>query len=302
MTPPRKERLGRGLSALLGEYVGVEAPRGQVVSLPVAAIVPNPLQPRREFAPDELQELKSSIQSSGLLQPLLVRPDPEVADQYQLVAGERRFRAVSALGWETVPVTVREMDNETLLVLALVENIQRAALTPLDEAEGYRTLMESFSLSAQEVAQAVGKDRSTVANSLRLLKAPPSVRRFLEEGLLSAGHVRALLTIENPMIAADLARQAVAEGWSVRQTEERGRQGRAPRQPRSADTSRGLVGGGASLALQRLREEMEESLGTRVSIRGDSERGTIEIPFASSGELERLFALFTGREADELLG
>jgi ParB family transcriptional regulator, chromosome partitioning protein len=302
MTPPRRERLGRGLSALLGEYVGPEAPRGQVVSLPLSAIIPNPLQPRREFAPEELQELRNSIEASGLLQPLLVRPDPEVSDRYQLVAGERRFRAVTALGWDSVPVTVREMDNETLLVLALVENIQRAALSPLDEAEGYRTLMESFSLSVQQVAQAVGKDRSTVANSLRLLKAPASVRRFLEEGALSAGHVRALLTVENPVAAADLARQAVAEGWSVRQMEEQGRRGRG-----GSDTRARRAGGSsgstpASLALQRLKEELEATLGTRVAIRGESDKGVIEIPFASTGELERLFALLTGREADELLG
>lgn len=299
MSAPRRERLGRGLSALLGEYLGEDPTPGEVRSLSVSAIAPNPLQPRREFAPQELAELASSIEANGLLQPLVVRPDPEQADRFQLIAGERRFRAVSGLGWATVPAVIRAVDDETLLVLALVENLQRSALTPLDEAEGYRVLADRFGLGAADVARAVGKDRSTVANALRLLKLPPSVRRLLEAGQLSAGHARALLAVTDPGQAAELARRTVAEGWSVREVE-----GRA-RGTRGAAAARGTRRGGGSPrnpALQLLQEEFRAALATRVRIRGGSASGVIEIPYTSEADLERLFALLTGREVHDVLG
>lgn len=299
MSAPRRERLGRGLSALLGEYLGEDPTPGEVRSLSVSAIAPNPLQPRREFAPQELAELASSIEANGLLQPLVVRPDPEQADRFQLIAGERRFRAVSGLGWATVPAVIRAVDDETLLVLALVENLQRSALTPLDEAEGYRVLADRFGLGAADVARAVGKDRSTVANALRLLKLPPSVRRLLEAGQLSAGHARALLAVTDPGQAAELARRTVAEGWSVREVE-----GRA-RGTRGAAAARGTRRGAGSPrnpALQLLQEEFRAALATRVRIRGGSASGVIEIPYTSEADLERLFALLTGREVHDVLG
>ena len=193
MTPPRKDRLGRGLGALLGDYSTAEkAPAGDVRSVVISSIFPNPLQPRREFSEAELAELTSSIGENGLLQPLLVRPAGP--GRYELVAGERRLRSVQRLGWQEVPVVVRKVEDESLLVLALVENLQREELNPLEEAEGYRTLTERFGLTQEEVSRAVGKDRSTVANLLRLLKLPPSLRRLLEAGELSVGHARALLS------------------------------------------------------------------------------------------------------------
>jgi len=299
VTVPRKERLGRGLSALLGEYLGEPTAPGEVRTIPLKAISPNPLQPRQEFSPEELAELSTSIRTNGLLQPLLVRPDPATRDRFQLVAGERRFRAVTGLGWQEVTAVVREVDDETLLVLALVENIQRAALSPLDEAEGYRTLTERFGLGPAEVARAVGKDRSTVANALRLLRLPPSVRRLVEGGSLSAGHARALLTLEDTAHAADLARRAAAEGWSVREVERRARSSRGGSSRRSNAKS-GTAPHPPSLRI--LEEELCAALGTRIHLRGSASMGTIEVPFASEAELERLFALLTGREAGDVLG
>lgn len=298
MSAPKKERLGRGLGALLGDYLAPEAPppAGDVHTIPVASILPNPLQPRKEFSEAELEELVSSIRENGLLQPLLVRPSGP--DRYELVAGERRFRSIQRLGWTEAPVVVRKVDDEALLVLALVENLQRAELNPLEEAEGYRTLAERFGLSQEEIARAVGKDRSTVANLVRLLKLPPSIRRLVELGELSMGHARALLTIDDSVRAAELARQAVKEGWSVREVERRAREtaARAPARPTAPQTSRDPV-------VRALEEALRERLDTKVHIRpGKKGTGMIEIPFHSAEDFERLFALVAGREASEIVG
>src|SRR4051812_16743016 len=206
----KKDGLGRGLGALIGDYLGPErttaaaaaTPPGDVRTVPLSSIVPNPLQPRKSFSDSELAELAASIRENGLLQPLVVRPAGN--GRYELVAGERRMRSVQRLGWTEVPVLVREVEDDALLVLALVENLQREELNPLEEAEGYRTLVDRFGFTQEEIAQAVGKERSTVANLLRLLKLAPSIRRMVEAGDLSMGHARALLGIEDPVRAADL--------------------------------------------------------------------------------------------------
>ena len=296
MTTPRKDRLGRGLGALLGDYLAPEAaPSGDVRTVAVASILPNPLQPRKEFSEAELEELTSSIRENGLLQPLLVRP--AAAGRYELVAGERRFRAIQRLGWQEAPVVVRKVDDEALLVLALVENLQREELNPLEEAEGYRTLVERFGLTQDEIAVAVGKDRSTVANLIRLLKLPPSIRRLVEAGELSMGHARALLSIEDPARAAELARQAAKDGWSVRDIEKHAREG-APRtveRPTTQAASRDPV-------VRALEEALRERLATRVQIRaGKKGTGVIEVPFHGSEDFERVFALIAGREASEIV-
>src|SRR5690606_23124587 len=175
----------------------------------------NPYQPRREFPIEQLQELEASIRESGLLQPLVVRPAGRTAPtgaEWELVAGERRLRAVRRLGWTEVPVVVREMDDRTLLVLAIVENVQRADLSPLEEAEGYRQLIEEFGYTQKEVAESVGRERSTIANLLRLLNLPASVQRLVNQGSLSMGHARALLGIGDERRIADLARKAAEDG------------------------------------------------------------------------------------------
>ena len=194
-----RDRLGKGLGALLGEYLDPEVQPGEIQKLPLVAIVPNPVQPRRVFNDEELEDLTSSIRENGLLQPLVVRPAPGSADRYELIAGERRFRALTRLEWAEAPVMVREASDETLLVLALVENLQREALNPLEEAEGYEALAEKHGMKQAEIAKAVGKDRSTVANLLRLLKLPVSIRKLVEIGSLTPGHARALLTLEDPI-------------------------------------------------------------------------------------------------------
>lgn len=303
MTRSRKDRLGKGLGALLGEYLGDDAPSGEVRRVPLGAIVPNPLQPRRDFPEEELAELAESIRENGLLQPLVVRPTPGMDGRFELVAGERRLRAIRSLGWEDVAAVVREVSDETLLVLALVENLQREALNPLEEAEGYRTLAETFDLTQEEIARSVGKDRSTVANMLRLLGLPPSVRKLLESGGLSMGHARALLGMDDPVKAGELARRAVSEGWSVREVERRVR-GRKERKTGTPGSGAGTGGSGgpADPVLRGLQEELRATLGTRVRIRGGrTGRGTIEIPFGGSEEFERLFAVITGREASDVV-
>ncbi len=303
MSRTQRVRLGRGLGALLGDdalRAGRDDPG--LRTIPRARIVPNPFQPRREFDQGELDELIESIRANGLLQPLVVRQDPSGDDRYQLVAGERRLRAITYLEWERVPALVRDVDDQALLVLALVENIQRAELGPMDEAEGYRSLVDDFGLTQGEVAEAVGKSRSTVANMLRLLRLPPSVRRLLSEGELSIGHARALLSLEHPGRISDLARRAAQEGWTVRQVESRTR-----RRPESGSPSeRGRSGGPGSdrdAVIVALERALQGALGTRASVRtGDGESGEIRIPFRSADDFDRIFQIVTGESASGIVG
>ena len=212
-----ERRLGRGLESLLGPVTREAAQAsGALRELPISSIRANPLQPRTTFDEEELADLARSIEASGLLQPVVVRPRD---GGYELIAGERRWRAVQRLGWANVPAVIREVDDRTLLTLALIENLQRDDLSPIDEALGYQRLMEEFEVSAQEVARFVGRDRSTVANTVRLLKLPVSVRALVHDGSLSEGHARALLGLENPAAMEKLARDAAAAGWSVREVE-----------------------------------------------------------------------------------
>jgi len=299
MNRGKKERLGRGLGALLGDFLDDQATPdpSEVRTLPLGKIRPNPFQPRKDFSPEELEDLARSIRDNGLLQPLLVRPAPGGAGDWELVAGERRLRAVANLGWSEVPVWVREVDDQTLLVLALVENLQREALGPLEEAEGYKVLAESFGLTQSEIASAVGKDRSTVANTLRLLNLPPSVRKLVAGGDLSAGHARPLLGLDDPLRVAEIARKAAREGWSVRRVEEtvraRTNSGRAETSGRPARIDP---------VLKALEEELRKVLGTRVVLRRARRgKGVIEIPFLDVQDFERIFALLAGKEASEVL-
>ncbi len=300
----KSDRLGRGLGALLGDYMETTqaAPEDTEATsgLPVRAIAPNPFQPRRTFDPDELGELASSIKANGLLQPILVRRSAS-GRSYELVAGERRLRAVKQLGWTEVPALVREVDDRTLLVLALVENLQREALGPLEEADGYHELRETFGYTQQEVADAVGKSRSAVANMLRLRRLPPSVRRMLVAGDLAMGHARALLAVDDPLKAADLAREAVAGGWSVRETERKVREGlKGPEDsPQAAESESAKE---PDPAVDALADALSDHLGTRVAVqwRGQG-RGTIRVVFQSARDLERVFAAMTGKDAAAVL-
>jgi ParB family chromosome partitioning protein len=296
----KRDRLGKGLGALLGEYLGEEGvPQAGVSArmLPVSGIAPNPYQPRREFSEEDLADLTASLRENGLLQPIVVRPAPAgVAAKWELVAGERRWRASMRLGWKEIPAVVREVDDRTLLVLALVENLQRAQLSALEEAEGYHRLAEEFSLTQQQVADVVGKDRSTVANALRLLHLPASVRQLMREGKLSAGHARALLGLENDRRIADVARQAADEQWSVREVEahvKRARQPTRAAQPREKSRES---------TERMLEEELQRVFGTDVRIRRSrGDRGRIEIPFFSAEDFERIFELIAGQSATDVV-
>jgi len=300
----RGDRLGRGLGALLGDYMQDPVAAGSEpdapTAVPVRAVAANPFQPRRQFRAAELSELAASIRVNGLLQPVLVRRTPS-GRTYQLVAGERRLRAVKLLGWTEIPAQVREVDDRTLLVLALVENIQREDLGPLEEAKAYGILRDTFGYGQREVAEAVGKSRSTVANMLRLLTLPPSVRRLPAAGALSMGHGRAILAVDAPVKAADLARQAVAESWSVRETERRVRELASGGESPAREASDGAKARDPAIGV--LEEALSDHLDARVGIqwRGRG-NGAIRISFRGARELERVFAAVTGKEAAEIVG
>jgi len=296
----KKSRLGKGLGALLGEYLPEETTSAEGYRVvPIGEITANPFQPRREFAADQLAELEASIRENGLLQPLVVRPaagaGPSAA-RWELVAGERRLRVVRRLGWTEVPVLVREMDDRTLLVLAIVENVQRADLTPLEEAEGYRQLIEDFGYTQKEVADSVGRERSTVANLLRLLQLPASVQRLVANGSLSMGHARAILGMGEERLMADLARRAAAEGLSVRVVEDLVR---AARSPKIKEQERPLPRGDAHV--RHLEVELQRQLGTDVRIQiSRGKGGRIEIPFYGADDFERITEILLGTEASRL--
>ena len=296
-SPLKKARLGKGLGALLGEYMD-DTPRGEPQLIDVKAIGPNPQQPRKAFSDDELAELAQSIEENGLLQPLLLRPAPKAPGKYELVAGERRLRAVRMLGWKAVPAVTREVDDDTLLVLALVENLQREALNPLEEAEGYQILMDKHGLSHAGIGRSVGKSRSTVANMVRLLQLPASVRKFVEAGSLTSGHARALLALDDQKEMVELARKAVEESWSVREMERHA----GVNSVRKTKKSKNRAFRPRDLVTQALEEDLRAALATKASVRlrrGGS--GVIEVPFRDHEDFERVFHLITGREVSEVV-
>jgi ParB family chromosome partitioning protein len=260
-------------------------------------IRPNPFQPRKEFKEEDLAQLQASIEATGLLQPVTVRA---VADHFELVAGERRLRAVTRLGWTKVPAIVKDYDDRALLTLALVENLQRADLNPVEEAEGYSRLVAEFDLTQQEVASIVGKDRSTVANSLRLLNLPQPVRRMLQEGQLSVGHARALLALQGERVITDLAREIVAKDLSVREVERRVKQATASaRQPNAATV--GPNGSARTAEIRRLTDRLRRRLQTDVTVQIDEkDRGQLRITFYSADDLNRLIELITGHTTEDL--
>ncbi|HEX8432352.1 MAG TPA: ParB/RepB/Spo0J family partition protein [Longimicrobium sp.] len=302
MSATRKARLGKGLSALLGEYSQPQDAANMADGIrvvPVASITANRFQPRREFQEEQLAELEASIRQNGLLQPLVVRPAPAdspAGAEWELVAGERRWRAVRRLGWTEVPVIVKEPDDRAMLVLAIVENVQRAELSPLEEAAGYQQLIEEFGFTQAEVAESVGRERSTVANLLRLLQLPASVQRMVGEGALSMGHARALLGMEDERAMTELAREAANGLLTVRAVEERVRERRAPREgeaaaaPVPAPTN-------DDPHLRHLEAELQRTLGTAVRIRvaGGAKSGRIEVPFYNADDFDRVLELLLGK-------
>jgi ParB family chromosome partitioning protein len=284
----KPNRLGRGLAALIGDMPPIDAPRefagvssGQK-RLPLDFIIANRANPRRDFDANQLDELTNSIREKGVMQPLLVRPseDPNI---FEIIAGERRWRAAQRAGLHDVPVIIREVDDKEALELAIIENVQRVDLNPLEEAQGYEQLIEQFSYTQQDLAQVIGKSRSHVANTLRLLKLPKDVREMVTSGQLTAGHARTLITAEDP---AALARQIIDQGLSVREAERLGQTGDAPKrpaaepEPKDADT----------LAIEK---QLSDHLGLKVVIDHRDSGGKLEIRYRTLEQLDSVLTRLT---------
>ena len=284
-------RLGRGLAALIGDMATIEGARvtesGGVKKLPVEMIIANRSNPRRTFNIEQLDELTNSIREKGVMQPLLVRPseDPHI---FEIIAGERRWRAAQKAGLHDVPVIVRDVDDKEALELAIIENVQRADLNPLEEALGYGQLIEQFDYTQQDLAQVIGKSRSHVANTLRLLRLPQDVRDMVSSGTLTAGHARTLITAEDP---ATLARQIVSGGLSVREAE-------ALSQQRDvAGTKKKVLDHGSArdpdtVALER---RLSDALGLSVSVAHGDRGGKMEIRYKTLEQLDGICSRLTGQ-------
>lgn len=282
----KRMALGRGLSALIPQSPAPTQPApptrsgsgGAESLVPLSLIDANPAQPRTTIRPEALEQLARSIQESGVVQPILVRP---VANgRYQIIAGERRFRAAEKLGLPTIPAVVRTVADDRVLEFALVENIQREELTPIEEAHALRRLQDELGLTQEALAGKVGKDRATVANTLRLLRLPAEVREELQRGTLSAGHARALLALEDQGLLRDLAAQAIKQGWSVRQVESKVQSARNPRAPKTRKVDANT---------RAAEEKLRTKLGARVEILRKRGKGEIKIAFDNEAELNRLY-------------
>lgn len=285
---PTKHGLGRGLGALIRPGISGVAADG-VCEVDVARIAPNPRQPRQQMDSSALQDLAVSIREHGLIQPLIVTALPIVPDQaaeYQLIAGERRLSAARLAGLERVPVIVRGATPQQMLELALVENIQRADLNPLEEAAAFHSLMEDFGLTQEQVATRVGKNRTTIANSLRLLKLPEPVRAALADGRITEGHARAILAVPEAR-QVSLLKAVLKSGFSVRQTEEAARRiVEKSQEPSERAASRDH---GMPIETRAMEDELRQALGTRVQVFRSREGGRIVIHFYSEEELESIY-------------
>ena len=285
--------LGRGLSALMAD---VNAPETQKtedggqrrsdMSVPIENVFPNPNQPRRSFTPDQLEELAASVKEKGIIQPLIVRARPDHPQQFEIVAGERRWRAAQMAQLHHVPVVLRDFDDVEVLEIAIIENIQRADLNPMEEAAGYKALMDRFGHTQDKLSEALGKSRSYIANLVRLLQLPDEVQTYLREGKLSAGHARALITSDDP---STLARRVIQQGLSVRETE------RLTKQPKSHQKSGGAQPR-ARKAVEKdadtraLEGDLTANLGMKVEINHtpDAEAGSITISYTDLEQLDEL--------------
>ncbi len=293
-----KSGLGRGLGALLAGSGPRPAPAPSAVpppdalesplrSLPLVQIRPSPLQPRKEFSAESLQELADSIREQGIVQPLIVRPGPE---GFELIAGERRWRAAQQAGLTEVPVVVREATDREVVELALIENLQRENLNPIEEAFGYAQLSSQFQLTQEDIARRVGKSRAVVANALRLLKLPDPVRELVRQGQLSVGHAKVLLSVSEPSRLQKLAQRVMAEALNVRQTEQLAARwnGTSVVPPPTAAPP---VSTATDPHVADLENRLRERLGTAVHLRYRRGQGAIEIRFFSDDELNRLLGL-----------
>jgi ParB family chromosome partitioning protein len=298
--------LGRGLSALIPAEIDAE-PTSALRELPVSQIAPNRFQPRSRFDEESLVQLTASIRELGVLQPVLVRPvgqdgHAEAGVEYELVAGERRWRAAKRAGLQTIPALVREVGDTHALEQALVENLHRDDLNPLEEAAAYQQLIEDFGMTHDQVAQRVGRSRSAISNTLRLFQLPPSIQRLVAEDQLSAGHARALLATPDRAYQERLAHRVVTDGLSVRDVEEAVRvHVDLDESASAAPASAGTAAPGRRLrppGVLELEELLSEHLGTRVSVMLGARRGKVVVDFATLEDLERIYRLMVeGRSA-----
>lgn len=278
--------LGRGLSALLDEVEGASTPEGRraagVLDVAIELIRPNPGQPRKAFGPEELAELAASIRQRGVLQPILVRPTPGQEKAYQIIAGERRWRAAQQAGLRAIPALVRDLADQEVMEVALIENIQRADLNALEEARGYDAMAQRFKRSPDAIAKVVGKSRSHVANTLRLMRLPAVVQEHVEHGRLTAGHARALLEVGD---AVALAERVVRQGLSVRQTEALAR---TAKREGSVASRRAKGAGAKDTDTRSLEADLEEVLGLAVEIRHRGGPGEVRIAYGTLEQLDDL--------------
>lgn len=273
-----EKRLGKGLEALIPE--DVSKPKEKIASVPLSKIIPNRLQPRERFEPEKMKELINSIKEKGVIQPVLVRLKDNV---YELIAGERRWRAAKELKLEEVPVIIkRDVDDVSSLEISLIENIQREELNPIEEANAYKKLIDQFEYTLDKVGQMVGRDKTTVSNSLRLLQLPVEIQNSVQEGAITTGHAKALLSVKNEYRQKKLAKSIVKYGLSVRQAE---------RLVQVISEIRRRVRRQKDPEIQRIEEELQHRLGTKVSIYQGKKRGRIEIQYFSHEDLQRLLNL-----------
>ncbi|OSQ49904.1 ParB/RepB/Spo0J family partition protein [Marivita geojedonensis] len=295
----QRRGLGRGLSALMAdiepEATTDATPARAARTLPIEKLIPNPDQPRRSFDQDALEELKRSIKSKGIIQPLIVRKHAGSEDSYEIVAGERRWRAAQAAGVHEVPVVVREFSDEDVLEIAIIENIQRADLNPIEEAAGYEQLMTRFGHTQEKLAQALGKSRSHIANLLRLLTLPEVVKQAVTDGKLSAGHARALVTAPDPVL---LAGDIVRRGLSVREAERLVREALNPEKASKPKTSGEVSSSSKDADTKALEADLSAALGMKVSINHNAgkESGSVSINYDTLEDLDALcMVLSAGR-------
>ncbi|MGH9446504.1 MAG: ParB/RepB/Spo0J family partition protein [Terriglobia bacterium] len=279
-----RKALGRGLSALLHDVEAASPSASSLQQIPVTLIDSNPFQPRRTFSQERLQELANSIHSTGLVQPVLVRKSGE---RYQLIAGERRWRAASLASIKSIPAVVRDLSDQETLELAITENVLREDLSPIENANAYQSMQDNFGFSHEEIASRLGLDRTTIANTVRLLKLPQEIQDMMEKKLLSSGHARALLACATTEEQMQLAKRVVKEGLSVRQVERLASAPKNNSSPSGVSTTPAKADANTRAAIL----ELERALGTRVKVVGDGDRGRIEITYYSSQDLDRIYKL-----------
>lgn len=280
-----KSGLGKGLNSLVGDAAEESGSNNLIAELPLKDIIPNPNQPRTHFDEHGIEELAASIRNEGLLQPIIVKPEGK---KYQIIAGERRWQACKSIGMETVPVRVMSVDKVATIKLALIENLQRTNLNPVEEAKGYRELINASGMTQAELAEAVSKSRASVANSMRLLDLPEEVLELLYEGRITSGHGRAILTVPDEEKRISLAKKIATENLSVRDAETLARLYAAgnTERPKRVPTPR---------TFKKVAQKLRQQLGTNVRVKNSRGKNRIEIEFKDEDELERIFTIINGQ-------